>query len=82
MGKDYYKILGINKGVLEDEIKKGYWKMVFKYYLDKNKLFGVEEKFKEIVEVYDVLSDKNKREIYDKYGEEGLKNGFFLESGF
>lgn len=82
MGKDYYKILGINKGASEDEIKKGYRKMALKYHPDKNKSPGAEEKFKEIAEAYDVLSDKNKREIYDKYGEEGLKNGPPPESGF
>ncbi|KAK3090266.1 hypothetical protein FSP39_010510 [Pinctada imbricata] len=75
MGKDYYKILGISKGASDDEIKKGYRKMALKYHPDKNKSPGAEEKFKEIAEAYDVLSDKNKREIYDKYGEEGLKNG-------
>lgn len=82
MGKDYYKILGINKGASEDDIKKGYRKMALKYHPDKNKSPGAEEKFKEIAEAYDVLSDKNKREIYDKYGEEGLKNGPPPESGF
>lgn len=65
MGKDYYKIFGILLGVNEDEIKKVYWKMVLKYYLDKNKEFNVEEKFKEIVEVYDVLSDFKKWGLYD-----------------
>ena len=82
MGKDYYKILGINKGASEDDIKKGYRKMALKYHPDKNKSPGAEEKFKEIAEAYDVLSDKNKKEIYDKYGEEGLKNGPPPGSGF
>ncbi|XP_061166216.1 dnaJ homolog subfamily B member 4-like [Saccostrea echinata] len=82
MGKDYYKILGITKGASEDEIKKGYRKMALKYHPDKNKSPGAEEKFKEIAEAYDVLSDPNKKEIYDKYGEEGLKNGPPPDSGF
>lgn len=82
MGKDYYKILGISKGASDDEIKKGYRKMALKYHPDKNKSPGAEEKFKEIAEAYDVLSDKNKKEVYDKYGEEGLKNGPPPGSGF
>lgn len=75
MGKDYYKILGVSKDATEDEIKKAYRKMALKYHPDKNKSPGAEEKFKEIAEAYDVLSDKQKREVFDKYGEEGLKSG-------
>uniref|UniRef100_UPI00398F89C3 dnaJ homolog subfamily B member 1-like isoform X1 n=2 Tax=Pristiophorus japonicus TaxID=55135 RepID=UPI00398F89C3 len=73
MGKDYYKILGINKGTADDEIKKAYRKLALKYHPDKNKSPDAEEKFKEIAEAYDVLSDPKKREVYDQYGEEGLK---------
>lgn len=73
MGKDYYKILGIAKGAKDDEIKKAYRKMALRYHPDKNKTIGAEEKFKEVAEAYEVLSDKKKRDIYDKYGEEGLK---------
>lgn len=75
MGKDYYKILGIPKGSNDDEIKKAYRKMALKFHPDKNKNPGAEEKFKDIAEAYEVLSDKKKRDIYDQYGEEGLKGG-------
>ncbi|XP_038027161.1 dnaJ homolog subfamily B member 5 isoform X1 [Anas acuta] len=75
MGKDYYKILGIQSGANEDEIKKAYRKMALKYHPDKNKDPNAEEKFKEIAEAYDVLSDPKKRAVYDQYGEEGLKTG-------
>ncbi|ESO86660.1 hypothetical protein LOTGIDRAFT_128634 [Lottia gigantea] len=75
MGKDYYQILGITKSSNEDEIKKAYKKMALKYHPDKNKSPGAEEKFKEIAEAYDVLGDPKKREVFDKYGEEGLKGG-------
>ncbi|KAG5885697.1 hypothetical protein JTB14_002311 [Gonioctena quinquepunctata] len=75
MGKDYYKILGIPKGASDDDIKKAYRKLALKYHPDKNKAAGAEEKFKEVAEAYEVLSDKKKRDIYDTYGEEGLKGG-------
>ena len=77
MGKDYYKILGVPRGAKDDEIKRGYRKMALKYHPDKNKSYGAEEKFKEIAEAYDVLSDPKKREIYDQSGEEGLKGGAY-----
>lgn len=72
MGKDYYKVLGVPKTAKEDEIKKAYRKLALKWHPDKNNSAGAEEKFKEISEAYDVLSNKEKREIFDKYGEEGL----------
>ncbi|EEB17113.1 conserved hypothetical protein [Pediculus humanus corporis] len=75
MGKDYYKILGITKGASDDEIKKSYRKLALRYHPDKNKSPGAEEKFKEVAEAYEVLSDKKKRDIYDQFGEEGLKGG-------
>lgn len=75
MGKDYYKTLGLQKGATDDELKKAYRKMALKYHPDKNKSPGAEDKFKEIAEAYEVLNDPKKREIYDKYGEEGLKGG-------
>jgi DnaJ family protein B protein 5 len=65
--------LGIPKGATEEDIKKAYRKLALRYHPDKNKSPGAEEKFKEIAEAYEVLSDKNKRDIYDKYGEDGLK---------
>lgn len=75
MGKDYYKILGVSKSAKEEEIKKAYRKLALKYHPDKNKEKGAEEKFKELAEAYEVLSDKRKREVYDQVGEEGLKAG-------
>nr|XP_020511666.1 dnaJ homolog subfamily B member 1-like [Labrus bergylta] len=75
MGKDYYDILGIKRGASEDDIKKAYRKQALRYHPDKNKSPGAEEKFKEIAEAYDVLSDPKKKDIYDRFGEEGLKGG-------
>lgn len=73
MGRDFYNILGVTRKATDDEIKKAYHKMALKYHPDKNKDPGAEQKFKEIAEAYDILSDKNKREVFDKFGEEGLK---------
>lgn len=75
MGKDYYRVLGITKAATDEEIKKAYRKLALRYHPDKNKAAGAEDKFKEIAEAYEVLSDKKKRDIYDKYGEDGLKGG-------
>ncbi|XP_051993431.1 dnaJ homolog subfamily B member 1-like [Xyrauchen texanus] len=75
MGKDYYSVLGIQKGASDDEIKKAYRKQALKYHPDKNKSPGAEEKFKEVAEAYDVLSDPKKKDIYDRFGEDGLKGG-------
>jgi len=73
MGKDFYRILGVSKGATDDEIKKAYRKLALKYHPDKNKAKEAEEKFKEVAEAYEILSDKKKRDIYDQCGEEGLK---------
>lgn len=75
MGKDYYKILGVSKGATDDDLKKAYRKLALKYHPDKNKAPAAEERFKEIAEAYEILSDKKKRQIYDQYGEEGLSGG-------
>jgi len=66
MSKDYYKVLGVDKAASEDEIKKAYRKLAHKYHPDKSG--GDEDKFKEINEAYQVLSDKSKRTNYDRFG--------------
>uniref|UniRef100_A0A5B6YYI2 DnaJ protein ERDJ3B n=1 Tax=Davidia involucrata TaxID=16924 RepID=A0A5B6YYI2_DAVIN len=73
-GKSYYDILQIPKGASDEQIKRAYRKLALKYHPDKNQ--GNEEankKFTEISNAYEVLSDSEKRNIYDRYGEEGLK---------
>ena len=75
MGKDYYKILGVGRNASEADIKKAYRNLALRYHPDKNKSPDAEDKFKEVSEAYEVLHDQEKRDIYDKYGEEGLKAG-------
>lgn len=71
--RDYYDVLGVPKGVGEAEIKKAYRNRAMKYHPDRNPNdAGAEEKFKEASEAYQVLSDDQKRSIYDQYGHEGL----------
>ena len=71
--KDYYEILGVPRNASEEEIKKAYRRLVRKYHPDICKKPECEEKFKEINEAYQVLSDPEKRRIYDMYGHEGLQ---------
>ncbi len=74
MGKNYYDILGVSSNASEDEIKEAYRDLALEYHPDRNPdKENAEEKFKEISQAYDVLSDPEKRKIYDRYGEEGLK---------
>ncbi|GAA5933998.1 hypothetical protein JCM3775_002845 [Rhodotorula graminis] len=77
MARDYYQTLGVPKDASDEAIKKAYKKMALKHHPDRNN--NSEEaakKFKEVSEAYEVLIDKDKRSIYDQFGEEGLKGGF------
>ncbi|XP_035375759.1 dnaJ homolog subfamily B member 6b isoform X2 [Electrophorus electricus] len=71
---EYYNILGIPKNASPDEIKKAYRKQALKWHPDKNpdNKEEAERRFKEVSEAYEVLSDENKRNMYDRYGKEGL----------
>ncbi|XP_010264628.1 PREDICTED: dnaJ homolog subfamily B member 13-like [Nelumbo nucifera] len=75
MGVDYYKVLQVDRNAKEDDLKKAYRKLAMKWHPDKNpnNKKEAEAKFKQISEAYDVLSDPQKRAVYDQYGEEGLK---------
>jgi molecular chaperone DnaJ len=87
MAKDYYNILGVDKGASDDEIKKAYRKLAHKHHPDKQG--GDAEKFKEINAAYQVLSDKSKRQQYDQFGSDfeqrgggGFGGGGFGGQGF
>ncbi|KAH9311706.1 hypothetical protein KI387_026741 [Taxus chinensis] len=75
MGVDYYKVLNVVRSASEEELKKAYRKLAMKWHPDKNpdNNKDAEAKFKQISEAYEVLSDPQKRAVYDQYGEEGLK---------
>lgn len=79
--EDYYQVLGVAKTATDEEIKKAYRKLAVKWHPDKNpeNKEAAQEKFKVIAEAYSVLSDKDKRVIYDKYGHEGYERELNLD---
>ncbi len=83
MSKDFYSILGVSRDASNDELKKAYRKKAIQYHPDKNPgNKQAEEKFKAAAEAYSVLSDDNKKQIYDQYGEAGLNGSQGGSGGF
>lgn len=82
MKKDYYEILGVPRNATKEEIKKAYRRLALKYHPDRNKSPEAEEKFKEISEAYAVLSDDEKRRLYDMYGHAGIDSRYSQEDIF
>lgn len=80
--RDYYEVLGVEKNADASEIKKSYRNLARKYHPDVNKAPDAEEKFKEIKEAYDVLSDQQKRAHYDRFGHADPNQGFGGGGGF
>jgi len=80
--QSYYEVLGVANLATEQDIKKAYRKLALQWHPDKNpeKKDEAEKKFKEIAEAYEVLADKSKRSMYDRFGEEGLKPGMNANS--
>lgn len=83
--RDYYEVLGVDRNASKEEIKKAYRKKAKEYHPDRNKAADAEEKFKEVQEAYEVLSDQQKRAAYDQYGHagtSGFQGGFEGFEGF
>ncbi|XP_041807618.1 dnaJ homolog subfamily B member 13 [Chelmon rostratus] len=81
MGSDYYETLEINRNATSADIKQAYRRLALKFHPSSNKEKGSDEKFTQLGEAYDVLSDPRKKATYDKFGEEGLKGGIPPEFG-
>lgn len=78
---DFYQILGVSKESGEDEIKKAYRKLALQYHPDRNKTPEAAEKFKEVTHAYEVLSDPQKRQTYDKFGAAAFEQGAAAGAG-
>lgn len=79
--RDYYDVLGVSRGASSEEIKKAFRRLAMQYHPDRNKDPGAEQKFKEVSEAYEVLSDPERRSAYDRFGHAGLQ-GFDAGRGF
>ena len=80
--QDYYAVLGVQRNATSDEIKKAYRKLALQFHPDRNPGDkAAEEKFKEASDAYQVLSDPEKRQLYDRYGIEGLKGAGYQGFG-
>lgn len=80
--RDYYEVLGVDRDASKDEIKKAYRKLALKYHPDRNKAEDASDRFKEISEAYGVLSDEEKRRLYDQYGHAGVDERYSREDIF
>ena len=80
--RDYYDVLGIDRGSSQDDVKKAFRGLAFKYHPDRNKAPDAEDRFKEISEAYAVLSDPEKKKQYDMFGHAGISGRYSAEDIF
>ncbi|MDN6550145.1 MAG: DnaJ domain-containing protein, partial [Enterobacterales bacterium] len=73
--RDYYEVLGVSRDAEEREIKKAYKRLAMKFHPDRNQEKDAEEKFKEVKEAYEILTDAQKRAAYDQYGHAAFEQG-------
>jgi molecular chaperone DnaJ len=74
--RDYYEVLGIGRDATPEDVKKAFRRLAMEYHPDRNKARGAEERFKEINRAYEVLSDPERRQMYDRFGHAGTDGGF------
>src|SRR6184192_4654858 len=80
--RDYYELLGVSRNASESEIKKAFRSLARELHPDVSDAPDAQERFREVVEAYEVLSKRETRELYDRYGHAGLRTGGFTPSSF
>src|SRR5438874_5116716 len=81
-GRDYYEVLGVQRSAGDAEIKKAFRTLARELHPDVNDSPDAEERFREVAEAYEVLSNGERRELYDRYGHAGLQSGGFTPGHF
>src|SRR5581483_9905951 len=82
MPRDYYEVLGVERGASEGEIKKAFRRLARELHPDVSDAPDAQERFRVVVEAYEVLSKSETRELYDRYGHAGLRGGGFQPGSF
>src|SRR5438270_12444698 len=81
-GRDYYEVLGVDRAANDGEIKKAFRRLARELHPDVNESADAEERFREVAEAYEVLSNSERRELYDRFGHAGLRSGGFTPGYF